>query len=190
MVKARRDDESLVVVLDERLAEPGELLALKGTLATPDYEVGERNFSVPKGIAYDLTLTNTGGAILAQGNVEAELEGTCDRCLDPAVLELSGNVEVLFVPPGGEFQVGEDEGLEILPIEEDRLALDDPIRAAIAVEIPFKVLCRQDCKGLCPVCGQNLNEGSCDCAQNRADAELERNPFSVLKNLTFDEESS
>ena len=177
--------EPLVVRLDERLDEAGQALELAGTLAVDDFVAGDRTFRVPEGIAYDLTLTNTGGEILAVGSAAATLEGECDRCLGPATLELTGEVEALYSPEGSDFEPGEEDGLETLPIERDAIDLTGPVRQAIAVEIPFKVLCREDCKGLCPVCGQNLNEGDCGHAAERAAEPDPMNPFSVLKDYKF-----
>ena len=60
------------------------------------------------------------------------------------------------------------------------------------METPFVVLCKPDCKGLCPVCGANLNEGDCEhvaqLEHKRSEDARAANPFSVLSNLTFDEE--
>lgn len=65
-----------------------------------------------------------------------------------------------------------------IQIENYKLDLDELMRADILLELPTKFLCKEDCKGLCPVCGKNLNEGSCDCNLHQIDPRLE-----VLKKL-------
>ena len=65
----------------------------------------------------------------------------------------------------------------------------EPINDAVVMDTPFVVLCTPDCRGLCPVCGGNLNVEQCDCAaQAEAEwAEATENPFAALKNLKLDE---
>lgn len=65
-----------------------------------------------------------------------------------------------------------------IQIQEYKLDLDELIRADILLELPTKYLCDEDCKGLCPVCGKNLNDGTCDCEIHQIDPRLE-----VLKKL-------
>ncbi len=174
--------DTLTVRLDSKLAEAGSALDVEGVLAVDDFVVGDRVFSAPDGIAYELTITNTGETILAMGSVEACLQGTCDRCLEEARLYLSGDVDALFADDPEAFAEGDDEReIEVLPIVEDVIDLTLPVRSAIAVEIPFKVLCKPDCKGLCPHCGQNLNEGTCDCEARLAAEGDPMNPMSALK---------
>ncbi len=174
--------EALKVRLDSKLAEVGSVLDVEGVLAVDDFVVGDRSFSAPEGVAYELTITNTGATVLAMGSVEAELQGLCDRCLEEARLHLTGEVDALFADDPDAFCEGDDEEeIEVLPIVEDMIDLTLPVRSAIAVEIPFKVLCKPDCKGLCPHCGQNLNEGSCECEARLAAEGDPMNPMSALK---------
>ena len=57
----------------------------------------------------------------------------------------------------------------------------------LIMETPFVVLCRPDCKGLCPHCGANLNEGQCDCAERVREEELSNSPFAALAGLKLDD---
>lgn len=173
--------EALIVRLDQSLAEAGSQVAVDGVLAVDDFCVGDRDFSVPEGISYDLAITNAGEEVVVLGEAHATLEGTCDRCLEAATLELTGQVEALYGDEPGTFMGEDGEELEILPIENDAIDLTLPVRTAIAVEIPFKVLCKEDCKGLCPHCGKNLNEGPCDCEERLAAEGDPTNPFYALK---------
>lgn len=77
---------------------------------------------------------------------------------------------------GGEPAARDDE--DIYPLVGDRLELSDMLREQIILATPMQPLCREDCRGLCPVCGENLNERRCDCPPQRPDS-----PFSVLRKL-------
>lgn len=66
--------------------------------------------------------------------------------------------------------------------------LGDAISDAVVMDTPFVVLCQPDCKGLCPTCGANLNEGDCGCAEaaEQAWVDSDENPFAALKGLKLD----
>lgn len=179
--------DPIVIELEGKIENPGESLPVAGTVSIDGYEVGEKHFDLPEGIAYDAVLTNAGDGILLTGMVRAHAVGTCDRCLDPAAFDIAGELQeyYLFEEPEG---ADEDEDYELLP-QDRKLDLAQPIADAVVMETPFQVLCRPDCAGLCPTCGCNLNYETCDCD---ALAEAERiegddNPFAALKALKFDE---
>ncbi|MBY4796817.1 DUF177 domain-containing protein [Collinsella sp. AGMB00827] len=176
------------VDLSGKLENPGDSLALAGIIEQTSYTVGEKEFSCPSGIAYDVVLTNAGDGILVSGMARTSATSECDRCLEPAHQDISGEIEeyYLFSQPHEEQLEDTDEDAEILPAHR-RIDLYDAIMDAIVMDTPFVVLCKEDCKGLCPVCGANLNEESCSCSQKDEDVDSDSNPFSVLKNLKFDE---
>lgn len=86
----------------------------------------------------------------------------------------------------------EDEADYSLVSSDRTIDLADALLPSLVMETPFVVLCKPDCKGLCPVCGANLNEGDCEhvaqLEHKRSEDARAANPFSVLANLTFDEE--
>ncbi|OUO35545.1 DUF177 domain-containing protein [Olsenella sp. An290] len=184
--------EPLIVSLDERLANPGDTWTLAGHLDEPSYELGDHEFRLPSGIDYDLVLTNAGEGILATGLVRAHVVGTCDRCLEDAAFDVDAEVDgyYLFEEPE---QMGEDEDeadFELVA-PDNTIDLSGALACALVMETPFVVLCREDCAGLCPVCGANLNEGDCGHASKLA-AERERerlaaSPFSALAGLDLGE---
>ena len=106
-------------------------------------------------------------------SVSAVVEAECARCLRPVSLEISG--ELMYLYYSHDAGVPEDD--EYMPVEVDYLGrvLDvmPQIEESIYTLIPTKVLCREDCKGLCPVCGKNLNEGACTCDNDNTDPRLE-----------------
>lgn len=179
---------SVPVDLTGRLENPGESLASTGTVGVRSYRVGEKELELPDGISYDVVLTNAGDGILVTGIVRARAAGSCDRCLDPASVEIAGEIEEYYLFQAAENAAGADGDFELLP--EDRVIdLAGPILDAVVMDTPFVVLCRPECAGLCPVCGTNLNHGGCDCAERaeRARVESDENPFAALKDLKLDE---
>lgn len=184
----------LIAVVDERLANAGDTLALAGHLDDDSYSLGDHEFSLPEGMDYDLVLTNAGEGILATGMLRAHVVGTCDRCLDPAEFDVAGEVDeyYLFEPPVSSYQGEDDEDDEWSLVGDDNtIDLTDAISSALLMETPYVVLCREDCAGLCPVCGANLNEEDCGhAAQREREREQERldaSPFAALRDLKLDD---
>lgn len=180
--------QPVAIDLAGRVEDPGDSYPVTGHLECASYEVGAKAFQILEGIDYDVVFTNTGEGILATGIVRASAEGECDRCLDPAYFEIAGEIEEYYLFEEPEDSDAYEDGYELL--DEDRIVdLSGAIADAVVIDTPFVVLCKPDCKGLCPTCGANLNYETCDCAER---AEQERidsddNPFAVLKDMKFDE---
>lgn len=180
--------EPLPFAIDDRLSGAGDTLPLAGHLDETGYELGDHEFSLPGGIDYDLVLTNAGEGILATGLVRAHVVGTCDRCLEPAEFDVAGEVDgyYLFEEPE-RLAEDEDEADYELVSPDNTIDLSGALISALVMETPFVVLCREDCRGLCPVCGANLNEEDCGhAAQLEAQREAERleaSPFAALAGL-------
>ena len=109
----------------------------------------------------------TGDGILAQGDLSAELTLPCSRCLEPVVVPIDVELEEVFMPTidiitGQAIKLEEDD--RALWIDEHHiLDLHEVVRQHLLVAAPIRLLCRDDCRGLCPQCGQNLNERLCSC---------------------------
>ena len=180
--------DALIFALDERLANPGDTWSVGGHLDETGYELGDHEFSLPDGIDYDLVLTNTGEGVLATGMLRARVTGTCDRCLEEASFDVDAEVDgyYLFEEPE---QLAEDEDeADFELVSPDRtIDLSGALLSALVMETPFVVLCREDCAGLCPVCGANLNEEDCGHAaqleEQREQDRLESSPFAALAGL-------
>jgi uncharacterized protein len=99
---------------------------------------------------------------------DAELVGPCVRCLEEARAPLAIDTTE-FVADGRRDDAAFDEDLDSQYVVEGVLDVGEWARDAIAEAVPATLLCRPDCAGLCPHCGTNLNEGSCDCEEDTAD---------------------
>jgi uncharacterized protein len=106
--------------------------------------------------------------IRIQGRLATRLELSCARCLEPIAQDVKREFDLLYRPQGAD--AGRDEmsvtdaEAEISYYEGEGILLDDVVREQVLLAVPLKVTCREDCKGLCPHCGTNLNEGQCSCA--------------------------
>lgn len=170
-----------IVSMDSDLEEVGGTRMLKGTLDETSYHVGVDEYKTPEGVAYDLILTNTGEGILLSGLVKCTAQTRCARCLDPVELDIAGEVEGYYLlEPAEKVEGYEEDEFEVID-DEGNFDIAGPLEAALVFDTPYVTLCKDDCKGLCPHCGKNLNEGPCDCPPD--DGIDEMNPFAVLKNL-------
>ena len=103
---------------------------------------------------------NTAGVLLMKGNVTTTIHGICDRCAAEFDREIRFPIDVVLVT---ELSNEENEDEWVFPLEGDSADLDDIVRTVFVLNLDSKLLCKDDCKGLCPRCGKNLNDGPCLC---------------------------
>ena len=122
--------------------------------------------------------------ILIDGNVKGVIKLTCDKCLEEFKFYVEDKINYVFFltkivvdKKNKEFKLTKED-LEIDFLEEDILPLKNIIFGQFFLNIPIKKLCREDCKGLCPNCGCNLNYKKCNCKKEQTFS-----PFSKLKEL-------
>jgi uncharacterized protein len=142
-----------------------------------DYEVNEfidiLGIRASSPVEGSVRLTRTNRGILAQGKLNTWVPVECSRCLKIFNYPLIVNIEEEYFP---ELDVNSGTPVEI-PDDVDGFTIDEhhildlgeAIRQNALLAIPMKVLCRKDCSGLCPECGKNLNEGSCNCDNEKID---------------------
>lgn len=140
----------------------------------------------------DVTFNNAGSNIIVRGKFHTVVELECSRCLRvyklPLDIPIEEELPISGLPPWAEEEEEEEEELpeeEKEPLFVDNIFdLDELMRQSILVSVPIKPLCTEACKGLCPHCGVNLNEGKCECPP-----ETEESPFGPLASLMNEEES-
>lgn len=170
--------------LDDRLAEAGDTLPYSGHADEAAYSLGGHNFELPEGIDFDLILTNAGEGILVTGMLRSHVVGVCDRCLEVASFDVSAEVDEYYLFEEPEQLPDDDDELDYALVSPDNtIDLSEALLPALLMETPFVVLCGEDCKGLCPVCGENLNEHDCGHAELIAERRASSSPFAVLKEL-------
>jgi|SRR5579872_899848 len=120
--------------------------------------------------------------IRLRGKLSAQLELQCARCLEPVPQDVKREFELLYRPLGAD--AGRDElsvtdaEAEIGYYQGDGILLEDVLREQVLLALPLKVTCREDCKGLCPQCGKNLNQEQCSCS-----TEVEDPRWAALKDV-------
>jgi uncharacterized protein len=112
--------------------------------------------------------------IRVSGELSTALELPCARCLEPVIQDVRRKFDLLYRP------LGTDAGREELSVtgaeaevsyyQGEGLLLEDAVREQVLLALPLKVICREDCKGLCPHCGANLNSERCSCSEPVEDA--------------------
>lgn len=107
------------------------------------------------------------GEVVARGVVEGTLQQECRRCLRPVETGFRGDLTLVFVTDGTE--VEDDGGVYRLEPQGVELDLSSAVREEVVLAVNPYVVCDPDCQGLCPKCGTNLNEGSCECTEDEAD---------------------
>lgn len=144
--------------------------------AEREYEVsgeidvlGDGNFC---SVAGKVNLTRTDRGVLVRGLLATDVGLTCSRCLSPCRCPLAINMVEEFFPT-----IDIITGARLPREEPDRFTIDErhildlteAVRQAAVLTIPMKPLCSADCAGLCPDCGQNLNQGPCRCPPRHGD---------------------
>jgi uncharacterized protein len=110
------------------------------------------------------------------GTVRTALELPCSRCLEPFRLAVDQSFDLRYVPQSEasretETEVAEED-LETSFYRDEQIDLNELLREQFYLALPMKPLCRDECRGLCPECGTNLNTGTCDCAPRWEDPRL------------------
>src|SRR6516162_859907 len=107
------------------------------------------------------------------GRLDAAMEVSCARCLDPVQYPVNRGFDLLYRPLGVDRRAEEvsisEADTEIGYYVGEGLLLEDVLREQVLLASPVKLVCREDCKGLCPHCGTNLNLATCNCQQESGD---------------------
>ena len=181
---------STYISLTDELFEVSGGSAFNGILEMPELKAGPDLLRFSEPLPWSAFIANTGeGSLLVSGSISGTATVDCARCLEPFELDLDGEIEgfIFLKDPGDdlpedmeedEFEVvDEHRGVDIRPF----------LEAALVLDVPLVPLHDEDCKGLCPNCGKNLNEGPCDCSNEPdPDFEVAKNPFAALKDFKFD----
>lgn len=165
------------------LVNAAELLRRAGTLKDVDLDVplsdlgieGDPRFDDDAVVQVDLHLESLNDAIVVHGVVSVPWHGTCRRCLEP-----TSGVSVSDVDERYQRVVTDPDAFEIVG---DQLDLRPIARELVLLDAPSTPLCREECAGLCPTCGKDLNQGACDCDGPPADPR-----WAALEGLRLDDE--
>ena len=122
--------------------------------------------------AAELDLYSEGNHVFATGTFKGDLTVACSRCVEPVKLTINEKLLVTFMPksemPIDDVDAEEGaevpaEDLDLFPYEGEVVDLEPLFREQFVLAVPYAPLCKEDCKGLCPQCGTDLNTGTCAC---------------------------
>ena len=129
------------------------------------------------------SIEQEGGRARLRGKVSALAELDCDRCLRPLPVTIAVNFDVEYLPGGDyerQFAELQEDDLDQSIFDGKEIDIDDLVREQVILSLPARALCREDCKGLCPVCGIDKNSKDCECESRLGDPR-----WAALKNLQF-----
>jgi uncharacterized protein len=115
--------------------------------------------------------------IRLRGKFAGRFRVPCARCVEPVEIPLAADYDLIFRPVGADSDAPERSitapETEIGYYQKDSLLLEDVLREQVLLSLPVRTLCKPDCKGLCPRCGENRNTDSCHCDENQGDPRWE-----------------
>ena len=157
-------------------------------LATPEQlnPIDER-VSLREPVTINGTVRRAGPDVFVDGHIETRVQVECDRCLKPIELPVSADFALEYIT-GAEYEassaaaLSEDE-MAVSVFDGESIDVDEIVKEQILLAVPARTLCREDCKGICPECGIDLNTGQCNCAADEVDPR-----WAALKNLTSDKQ--
>lgn len=127
-----------------------------------------------------VSLLNSGPSIIASVSFKTRVEFACARCLKPGSLDIEGRFEEEFKPRQSGQRMPEEPDRAVNYFDDDVIDLSESVMDNLYLSLPMRFVCSEDCKGLCPICGTNLNVESCGCRIDAVDPRL-----AVLKKIVM-----
>ena len=123
-----------------------------------------------------------GNEVFVNGHVETRAKIECDRCLRPVETPVNADFSLEYIS-GSEYESSEvaeltEAEMSVSVFDGEALDVDEIVKEQVLLAVPTRMLCREDCKGICPECGTDRNTGDCSCATSDIDPR-----WAALKNL-------
>lgn len=165
---------------------PDEGLSISGEeTIRPDSRAEGDPCWLPAPARYELEMNRVGTTVRVRGRVSAGVECQCGRCLTEFPVPVASAVQLELVPADSIADSAADreyllsgEEMNVAVYRNEEIDLADLVYEQIQLSLPMSPVCREDCRGLCPVCGSNLNEAPCAGHEDRGES-----PFSALAAL-------
>ena len=147
----------------------GEIFSFKLEEEFPPLHIGADVLTYKEPVHVNLQVSNAGKSLLVQGTIDARLSAICGRCLEEFTYDIN-------IPYDDEWvfamQATEEQKENAFIFERDEVDITERITEQTVIALPMKYLCSDECRGLCPHCGKNLNLQSCGCAEEIIDPRL------------------
>ena len=156
----------------ERLTEAGK--PFEHTYAPGELSLGDDSLRLASAVEVAGEVSRKGEQVRLGGKASTVVEAPCDRCLRPVALPVEILFDLRYVPAergGADEEAAEltEEDLNFSVYEGDAIDVDELVREQVLLALPTRLLCSDECKGLCPVCGADLNKETCACEQKEVD---------------------
>jgi uncharacterized protein len=126
------------------------------------------------GVQTNVDLDKTPNQIMLKAAIHTAADFSCDRCNAPFTSPLDSGYRMHYIwnqEDVGQFDVAE---IQVIPQGSTIIDITEDVRQTVLIAVPLKLLCREDCLGLCPFCGKDLNEGPCACRPEEVDTRWEK----------------
>ena len=163
----------MLLGLAKIIDSPGASIPFSTSVDLSDLRYGI-SYPVSEPVVAEGIVRNTAGVMMMSGSIRTCIHGICDRCAGSFDRDVLIPIDVVLVT---ELADEENEDEWVFPLEGDSADLDDIVRTVFVLNLDSKLLCKEDCQGLCHRCGKNLNDGPCNCQK-----ELDPR-FAALKQL-------
>jgi uncharacterized protein len=156
----------------ETLSEAGK--PFEHTYGPDEIVLDEDEARLSSEIKVEGSARRKGEEVRVVGKIKGEAEVLCDRCLAPSRLPFEVEFDASFIPRESAAARGENVelltgDLTLASYEDGAVDVDELVREQILLALPTRRLCREECKGLCPKCGADLNAAECSCEQSETD---------------------
>ena len=162
----------MLIKIDKLKRRPRQIVINEQATGSPALQdlIEQGTVTFKKSINGTLEVTRAGRTIEVAGHLTTTITSPCGRCLAPVVGQLEVSVALCYAdcdsveetPFAEEIEIQSEE-ISLIPFSGDEIDLQSDLAQEIIMALPQQPLCRETCSGLCPVCGHNLNQGSCDC---------------------------
>ena len=165
--------DTMLLGLSKIIDCPGASVPFSASVDLSDLCFGT-SYPVSEPVVAEGMVRNTAGVLMMIGTIRTTIHGTCDRCANDFDRDMELPIDAVLVT---ELANEENEDEWVFPLEGDSADLEDIVRTIFVLNLDSKLLCKDDCAGLCCRCGKNLNDGPCNCQK-----ELDPR-FAALKQL-------
>jgi uncharacterized protein len=143
--------------------------------AAEDLEIKAEGATFCKPIGVRLAVTKSQDQMICRGEVRTQVSLECSRCLTQYEQSLTSDIDfVIDLAGGADAEKSEEDGYFVADPSSPFFEIDDLVKESLILSLPLKPLCSEDCKGLCPICGVDLNKKQCDCVKDEIDPRWEQ----------------
>lgn len=147
---------------------PADGLKFEHQYQADELDLAQHEFSFQEPPLIQGRVTTLGQETRVNGKITATLEAVCDRCLESVKLPIEQEFDLFYLPDDSQAESkGEKELLErdldFSFYQDERIDIDELVLEQLELSLPTRILCQEDCRGLCSQCGTNLNNETCQC---------------------------